>query len=85
MFNRGFISDTKELSPSRELDVSTEEQIETYRNLEAHQMAPKTLAFLKEAGRWGEEGSIYGCMECNLVLNLTKSYIGHGDNQAFIL
>ena len=26
-----------------------------------------------------------GCLECNLVLSLTKSNMGHGDNQAFIL
>ncbi|KAK2097099.1 hypothetical protein P7K49_026133 [Saguinus oedipus] len=42
----------EEPSPSGELDVSTEEEIETYRNLDAYQMAQKTLAFLKDAGRF---------------------------------
>lgn len=34
-----FIPDTPEPPPSRELDVSVEEEIETHRNLEGSQMA----------------------------------------------
>lgn len=50
-------------------------------------MALKTLAFLKEADRWGD-GAIHelcGSVQFNLVLNFTEGYVGHGDNWAFIL
>lgn len=30
-------------------------------------------------------GPFMSCMEFNLVLNFTEGYVGHGDNQAFIL
>lgn len=39
MLRGAFIPDTTEPSPSRELDVSAEEEIETHRKLEGSQMA----------------------------------------------
>lgn len=79
-----FTPDMTEPPHSRGLDVSREEEIETSLTLEASQMA-QNPAFLRGAGRWGQGDPFAGCMGCNFVVNLTKSCIGHRDNQAFIL
>lgn len=49
-------------------------------NLGASQMAQNTVHFRERQA--GGEGDPF--MGCNLALNLTKSYVGHGANLAFI-
>lgn len=79
-----FIPVTTEPSPSRESDVSAEEEIETYRNLEGPRMV-RNPCISERSRKVGRGDPCMGCMGCDLVLNLTKSCAGRRDNQAFIL
>lgn len=70
----------------------TQQSLHLQENWMSQQRLKRRPAETRTLPRWcpephisGSSDPFMGCMECNFVLSLTKSNMGHGDNQAFIL